>query len=133
MRLLNDDIDMPVEDMYNLADILHNSDVLLTEYSTLMIEGAVFDLPIINVAMYNYRDTDKPASYFETYTHVNRILKIGACKNAYTIEQLIGYINDALSNPDINEKERKRLVRQEITTNKGLAGESIGLHISTLL
>ena len=129
MKLLNDDIEMPIEDMYQLADILYHSNILLTEYSTLMIEGAIFDLPIINVAMFNFRNTDKPASYYETYTHIKRILNTGACKNAYTIDQILNYIKMSLKNPSLEKNQRKMLVNQEITTNKGIAGEIIGNYI----
>ena len=133
MKLLNDDIVMPVEDMHHLADILHHSDILLTEYSTLMIEGSIFDLPIINIAMFNYRNTDKPAAYFETYSHIKRVLKTGACKNAYSINQLLEYINRFLKNPTLEKDQRQDLVDQEITTNKGVAGEAVGNYIAGLL
>jgi len=133
MKILNDDVDMPVEDMYNLAEILHYSDMLLTEYSTLMIEGAIFDLPVVNVSLYNYRNTDKPASLFEEYTHIKRILKTGACKNAYSHEQLLEYINYYLEDQSHDKEKRAALVRQEITANKGHAGEKIAEYILDLI
>lgn len=132
-KLLKDDLHLPVEDLYHLADILHHADVMLTEYSTLMIEGAIFDLPIINVSLYNYRDTEKPTAYFETYTHIKRILQTGACKNAYTLDQVIAFINEYLANPKKEQAQRKRLVAQEITTNPGIAGESIGKYLLQLI
>ncbi len=133
MNILNDDVDMPVEDMYNLAEILHYSDMLLTEYSTLMIEGAIFDLPIINVSLYNYRDTDKPASLYEEYTHIKRVLKTGACKNAYSHEELLEYVNYYLEDSSRDKDRRAALVEQEITANKGHAGEKIAEYISGYL
>ena len=133
VKFLTDDYDMPIEDMYMLANILHHSSILLTEYSTLMIEAAIFDLPIINVAMHNFRDTDKPASYFENFTHIKRILKTGACKNAYNYGDLLEYINDYLEDSSRDNQKRKQLVAQEITTNIGCAGQAIGKHLSKLL
>lgn len=133
MKVLNDDIDMPVEDMYNLAEILHYSNMLLTEYSTLMIEGAIFDLPVVNVSLYNYRNTDKPASLFEEYTHIKRVLKTGACKNAYSHEQLLEYINYYLADSSRDKEKRAAMVRQEITVNKGHAGEKIADYILDLI
>jgi hypothetical protein len=133
MKFINDDIDMPVEDMYNLADILHHADVMLTEYSTLMIEGAIFNLPIINVAVHQYRDTEKPASYFETFTHIKRIIETGACKNAYNMGQLLELINYYLEDPSRDVSQRKQLVEQEVTANKGLAGVTIGKYLTNLM
>ena len=96
-----------------------------------MIEAAIFDLPIINVAMHKFRDTVKPASYFENFTHIKRILKTGACKNAYNYDEYITYINEYLENPSRDSQNRKKLVAQEITTNIGCAGQAIGKHLST--
>lgn len=133
MKMLNDDIDMPIEDMNNLAEMLSYSDVLLTEYSTLMIEAAIFDLPVINVGLYNYRDTDKPASYFEERMHIKRIIETGAPKNAYTIGQLYEYIKWYLEDPSRDRELRKKLVDQEVDTNRGHAGEQIANYIYDLL
>jgi len=126
MKILNDDIDMPVEDMHRLADALHHCDVLLTEYSTVMIEASIFDLPVINVGLYHFRDTEKPASFIENYTHIRRLLKTGASKNAYTYDQLLEYINYYLEDRSRDRGKRKALVDQEITTNRGCAGRVIG-------
>jgi len=133
VRVLNDDIDMPVEDMHGLAEMLYHSDVLLTEYSTVMIEATIFDLPVINVALYNFRDTEKPASYFETYTHIRRILGAGASKNAYTFDQLVQYIAEYLTDRSRDADKRRLLLDQEITTNRGCAGSYVGRTLVNLL
>ena len=126
MTVLNDDIDMPPEDMYYLAETLYHSDVVLTEYSTLMIEASIFDVPVINVGLYNFRDTEKPASFLENYTHIKRVLKPGASRNAYSMEDLKKYIEEYLGDRSIDRDKRKRLVDQEITTNRGCASTVIG-------
>ena len=125
MRVLSDDIDMPPEDMHHLAALLRHCDVLLTEYSTLMIEGAIFDRPIVNVALYNFRDTDKPASYLETFTHIKRMLSTGASRNAYTFEELLRYTREYLDDPSRDAEGRRRLVDQEVAVNRGCAGRRI--------
>ena len=60
-------------------------------------------------------------------------METGACKNAYSIDQLIDYIKLSLKNPTLEKGQRKNLVDQEITTNKGVAGEAIGNYIAGLL
>ena len=133
MKFLEDDIDMPVEDMHHLANILYYSDVLLTEYSTLAIEAAIFNLPIINVGLYNYRDTSKPASYIENFTHIRRLLKTGATRNAYNYEQLYNFINLYLEDRSNDEDKRRQLKNQEITTNAGNAGIMIGRYLNKII
>lgn len=131
--VLNDDLDMTLEDMYILAEILTYSDVMLTEYSTLMIEGSIFDLPVINIGLYNFIDTAKPASYFEEMTHIKRIIETGATKNAYKIEQVCEYIKWYLEDPCRDRELRKKVVDREVDTNPGHAGEKIAKYIYELL
>jgi len=133
VKVLNDDIDMPVEDMHRLAETLYHADVLLTEYSTVMIEAAIFDLPVVNVGLYYYRDTERPISLVENFTHIKRLLKCGASRNAYTIEQLIEYINYYLEDRSRDSESRRKLVDQEITMNRGCAGRKIAEYIYGLL
>ncbi len=133
MNSLDDDIDMPKEDMYQHASLLRYSSVLLTEYSTLMIEAAIFDLPIINVGLYNFRDTDKPVSYVENFTHIRRLLSTKASKNAYSMDELLGYIKKYMNSPNADSENREKLVRQEVTTNRGTAGIKIGQYLLELV
>jgi hypothetical protein len=97
-----------------------------------MIEAAIFDLPVINVGLHNFRDTAKPASYLENYTHIKRILRHGASKNAYSYSELMHYMNAYLDDPSLERDNRKKLIDAEITTNRGTAGEYIGKLISEL-
>ncbi len=124
---------MPLEDMYLLAETLYHSDLLLSEYSTVMIEAAIFDLPVINVGLFNFRGTDKPASFLENYTHIKRILRHSASKNAYTFDQLFEYINYYLEDPGRDSENRRQLIDAEITTNRGTAGKAIGKMLVDLI
>jgi len=133
MTFLKSDVDMPLEDMRTLAENLYHADVLLNEYSTLMIEAAIFDKPIINVGLHHYRDTEKPAWFLETFTHIKRILKTDCTKNAHTEEELLTAIDEYLKNPSLDREKRKRLVEQEAPTNRGSAGKKIGEHLVALI
>jgi len=130
---IEDDYELPIEDIKILGKLLIKSDLLLTEYSTLMIEGSIFDTPVINVALGNFRDTDQPISIIEGLNHIQRVLKTKATRQAYNMDQLIEQINQYLSNPQLDSENRKKLVEQEITTNIGNAGESIGKYIYSLI
>ena len=133
VNILTDDVDLPIEDIQNLGEILSHSDLLLTEYSTLMIEGSIFNVPVINVALHKFRDTDKPVSVLENLNHIRRVIDTGATRQVYDCDQLINQINTYLRNPDLDKENRERLVKQEISTNQGNAGESIGRFIYSLI
>jgi len=131
--VLNDDFEMPWEEMNVLAEILKYSDVMLTEYSTLMIEGCIFDLPVINVGFYDYSNTGKPASYYETATHIKQVTESGATKTAHTMEQLCEYVRWYLEDPCQDKELRKKLVDKIIDTCPASAGNHITEHIQDLL
>ena len=132
VTVLNDDIDLPLSEMNTLAESLHHADLLLTEYSTVMIEGAIFDLPVINVGLSRWRDTEKPAYFAEEYTHLRRLLRHGASRNAHSFEELVENINLYLKDPGVDAERRRALVDAEITTNRGRAGREIGEFIHAL-
>ena len=112
--MAKDDVYLPSDDIKRLGELLTHCDVLLTEYSTLMIEGAIFDLPIINVALNNFRDMSKPISYVEEFAHLHRMLKMEFTRQAYNKDELFKHINDYLIDPSLDTDARKKFVNQEI-------------------
>ena len=105
--------------------MLKRCDVLLTEYSTLMIEAAIFDKPIVNVGFGRYRDTKRSASYVESFTHVKRVLNTGACRNAYNFDELCDAISEALIDPEKRSLARQQLCQQEVEIRFGDAAKKI--------
>lgn len=125
-------LDMPKADMLELAETLGHADVLLTEYSTLMIEAAILDRPVINVSLFQYRDTERPAKFFETYTHLQPVLESGACRNAYSFDQLQEMLGDYLRDPALDRANRARLMDKMIPVNRGRAGRAVGQRLLDL-
>ena len=52
--------------------------------------------------------------------------------DCYDRDALVAAINDALANPARLAAERRRLVDQELDTNRGHAGQTIARHIVEL-
>ena len=75
-----------MEDMEYLVEMFYHCDVLFHEYSTVMIEPAIFPLPTINIRLYNVLNTNRPISFIENDIHIKRIFGYGASKNARTME-----------------------------------------------
>ena len=132
MPQINGGLDMPLKDLKRHASMLRQSDVLLTEYSTLVIEAAIFDKPIINVGFGRYRNTNKPISYLETFTHIQRILKTQASRNAYSFDDLCKMLSLYLQDPSQDRQYRTVLAEQEVEINKGYAGRAIGDYLAGL-
>ncbi|HIC23412.1 MAG TPA: hypothetical protein EYO84_08300 [Planctomycetes bacterium] len=133
MTILRDDVDQPVEDQHGLAESLYHSDVMLTEYSTTILEAAICDLPVVNISLYEFADTDVSASLNNDFTHIKRILDTGALQTASTEAQVIEFINYYLEDRSRDRENRQKLVDTIVDHNRGVAGQDIGKYIYGLL
>ena len=133
VNVLNDDVDLPLSDLKTLAELIMNSDLLLTQYSTLLVEGPILDIPTINVGLDEFRHTGAKASFYENCYHINEIMKYEAFKSAYTYDELVHCINYYLKNPTNEKQQRRKLVNNMMPMNRGHAGEDIGNFLKSLV
>ncbi len=106
----------------DLKAIFSNIDLLVNIYSTQMIEGAIFDVPIVNAGYLPLRETDMPISVYEDFDHLRRIGRTGAIVNGHSREELVKAVNESLENRSRFAEQRRRLVDQEISHHRGTAG-----------
>ena len=119
-------------DMYDLADTIYYSDLVLNEFSSIMIESSLLDKPTISLALHNWRDTDKPATALYTYRHIDWAISSGATRTVSTYEALFNAMDEYLIRPELDREGRKRFVDMVFTHNRGKAGEDIGNYIASL-
>ncbi|MCB2226164.1 MAG: hypothetical protein KQH53_05750 [Desulfarculaceae bacterium] len=132
IQTLEAGLNMPREDLLGLAETLRQADLLLTEYSTLIIEAALVDTPIVNVATFRFWDTNLPAKHFENYMHLKVVLDSGACRNAYSLEELDHYIARYLADPALDGQNRAALAQTMVPVNRGRAGRAVAQRILSL-
>ena len=106
----------------HLKEIYSYSDVLVTVYSTQMIEAAIFDLPVINAGFLPLRELDVPISVYDEWDHIRRINATGGVTNTYSEAELFEAINSDLAYPNRLAEERRRLADQEVHAHRGDAG-----------
>lgn len=111
------------EDVRHLAATLKYADVLLNMCSTISIEAAIFDTPVINVNL------DKKLSIFYLYTHFSRIINTGGTRLAGTREELIDIVNMYLNDPGLDRNGRKKIVAEQCYYTDGFAGKRIANYI----
>lgn len=125
-------VDMPSDDIVKLASMLRCTDVLITVYSTLIIEAALLDVPIVNPTIFthheNLANSNKVALQ---YAHIVRIMDTGGVKISETAAQMIADINGYLLNPALDRANRQQIVENECA-NIGFAGEFIGRELVRL-
>tara|TARA_B100000029_G_scaffold507430_1_gene592022 strand:+ start:2790 stop:4220 length:1431 start_codon:yes stop_codon:yes gene_type:complete len=125
---LNEATSLAMTDMFEMAEGIANCDIVVQEYSTLILEAAVFDKPVINISMYNWKQ-GLPSDTFELFTHLRHIVSYQSFKTARTFQEFIRIANDYLENPETDAANRRLLREQETDINKGHAGHSIGEYV----
>ena len=121
------DWDMPNEEIVHLRDTLAHMEILVCYTSSLSIEAAIFDKPVINI---NFEVGPKqpmaksPTQFFEV-DHYRKALATGAIRIVSSREELALWINHYLAHPEIDREGRERLVREQCVYSDGRSGERI--------
>lgn len=121
------DWDMGAKDFESLADTLRHSSLLIGYSSTMAIDAAVFDKPVINI------DFDFPGAgenhWIYEVAHYRPVLKTGAVRIAKSEEELIEWIKKYLEHPEIDKENRKKLVEEQCWKLDGQAGKRVADYI----
>jgi hypothetical protein len=123
--------DMPASDMYLLMEILRCSDVMLSVFSTMVIEGSIFDVPSIAIATYGYNIEIKSKSFGEQFIHLRKLRDAG--KIVYSDDEMIEAINGYLENPGKDRNSRRNLIRELCGPFNGYAAIKYSEIIETIL
>jgi hypothetical protein len=126
------------EENIMMNSLLKYSDVMITMFSTMQIEAALLDLPVVNYAIReiadeNYKETRLDPQAVIKMPHVQRILQTGGVKTALTFEELYNYTNEYLANPSLDTKERKIIENNFVGKFKGNGSQSTSEYIHTIL
>lgn len=118
----------PTEDNINhYADILFHSDVMINVASTVTIEAAIFDTPIVNVVYDGYENVDYYESAVRHYDflHYRNIVTTGGVKLAKNHQELVQHVNQYLKDPSLDNEGRARIVEQQCYKIDGMSGKRI--------
>lgn len=120
--------DMERKHMDHLANILYHADVVVTGASTITIDAAVLDRPVINVAfdgghtLPNFQSIRKNYYYF---THYIALMKTKGMRLVFSEAELIEWIKQYLANPSLDREERKQIVQDFVGFTDGRSVERI--------
>lgn len=123
------------EDMYELAELMCYSDVVVNVASTITIDAAAFDTPVVNVA-FDGRSA-KPYSgscrrYYD-YDHYRRIVQSGGVRLAHSPEELVRHVQAYLDDPTLDADGRRIIREQQCGRLDGKAGRRIAGHLLALV
>ena len=115
----------PVDDDVRLmVNTVCHGDVHINVASTMTIDAAVADRPVINV-QFDLRPAGAAPSWglsIYRYTHYRPVVETGAMRLATSPTQLVEHVNRYLADPSLDAEGRQRLVAQECGVVDGHAG-----------
>ncbi len=127
------------EDMPEKASMMAYSDVFLTVYSTMVVETAIHDRPIISVCIDEPGGWNTPGKFSLSLSEIGewpthqRFRWAGAGRVAMNEAQLREAVNETLRDPAADQEKRRRFIQEECTFTDGSAGARTGAWILSLL
>lgn len=119
------------EDMLHYANLISCTDVAVNIASSVTLDAAALDIPVINIGFDGYAQKEfieSNARYF-MFTHFEFIPKSGGSRVARSANELIEQINMYLDNPALDSEGRKRIVAEHCGPQDGKCGERIAKYI----
>ncbi|NMB88781.1 MAG: hypothetical protein GYA17_10505, partial [Chloroflexi bacterium] len=120
------------EDMPEKTSMMAYSDVFLTVYSTMVVEAAIHDRPIVSVCFDAPGGWNQPGRFSLALSEIGnwpthqRFRQAGAGMVALTEPQLKEAVNRYLLDPDADREERQAFIRRECTYTDASAGRRTG-------
>jgi hypothetical protein len=120
--------DLAQDDMHHLAELMRHSDVTVNAGSTLTIDSAIMDTPIVNVGFDGDREVPYAQSVVRIYdfTHYANIVRTGGVRIARSADELIKHINAYLEDPSLDREARARIVSEQCFRIDGHSGQRVG-------
>ncbi len=124
-------IDITSENQRHLANTLRHSDVVVNVASTLAIEAAIFDTPVVNVSFDGEAPSDwvRSARRYYRFTHYVNITRHGAVRVAESPAQLVEQVGRYLDDPSLDREGRRRVVLEQCQFLDGRAAERVAAFV----
>jgi len=123
------------EDMIHYTNLLRCSDVVVNVASSVTLDAAALDIPIINIAFDGYSKKEFVESRARSLmlTHYEFIPRSKGVRIARGPKELIKYLNMYLKNPKLDREGRKKIVKEHCGPQDGRCGERIAHYILEFL
>jgi hypothetical protein len=122
-------VDVSVDNTRHLADTMCYSDVVLNVASTIAIEAAIFDTPVVNIAFDEVEAGARPflksPLRYYSYTHYQQIVRAGGVRIARSGGEMIQLVNRYLADPARDSDGRRRVVAEQCEFTDGRSAERL--------
>jgi hypothetical protein len=120
-------VDVTADSQQHLADTLHHSDVIVNVASTIAIEAAIFDTPVVNVAFDGEVESEfaRSARRYYRFTHYANITRHGAVQVAWKPQELAPAVARYLDEPALDRDGRRRVALEQCQFLDGRSAERV--------
>jgi hypothetical protein len=120
-------VDVTADAQQHLAATLRHSDVIINVASTIAVEAAIFDTPVVNISFDGERPTEfaRSARRYYRFTHYTNITCRQAVRVAESPDELIAHVNAYLANPALDAGGRRQVVLDQCEYLDGRAAERV--------
>jgi hypothetical protein len=120
-------IDITEANQRHLANTMRHSDVVVNVASTLAIEAAIFDTPVVNVSFDGETPSEwvRSARRYYRFTHYVNITRHDAVRVAENPEQLIEQVGRYLGDPSLDHDGRRKVALEQCQFLDGRAAERV--------
>ena len=121
-------IDVTVDNQQHLADTMRHSDVVVNVASTLAVEAAIVDTPVVNIAFDGEGPVEwvRSARRYYRFTHYVNVTRHNAVRVADTPEQLVDHIGRYLADPSQDREGRRRVAAEQCQFFDGRSAVRVG-------
>ncbi|HXH25931.1 MAG TPA: hypothetical protein VNI78_11815, partial [Vicinamibacterales bacterium] len=111
-------------DVAFLTNLAHHADLNINVASTMTLDFAIHDRPVVNVA---FDLADPPPfglplwDYYYRFEHYQPVVETGAALFSRSVDEFVEHINRCLAYPQLHEANRRRLVELELGAPVGQA------------
>jgi hypothetical protein len=116
------------EDVRFLANLTRHADLNVNMASTMTLDFAIHDKPVVNVAF----DTVNPPrfgvpywEYYYRFEHYRPVVELGAARFARSPEELAEHVNVYLDDPSLDWEGRSRFVELEVGCPIGRSAQAV--------
>lgn len=127
------------EDMPEKTSMMAHSDVFVTVYSTMVVEAAVHDRPIVSLCLDAPGGWNTARKYSLALSRIGdwpthqRFRESGAGRVALSEEALRQAVNACLEDPQADQAKRRAFVESEVTFTDGSAGRRTAEYLLSLV
>jgi len=129
------DWDMDFKDLALLSDTLRHASLVICYASSISIDAAVFDKPVVNLDFEvkpGQLMIKSPTRFFDM-SHYKKALATGGIRLVHSKEELSDWVCKYLSDPSLDRGGRKRLLEEQCLLTDGNSGERAATRIISFL